>query len=1207
MSAVKTWAALLACVTVLSMTAISAATTTGNATLGGKRVLLLYSYHPEFPTSASSRAGALSVLAAEGVQLDVEFMDSKRVPDEALRENFRRLLAYKLERLPPYDLVMVSDDNAFDFAREHHESLFPGLPVVFLAVNNIATALSMDGNPLVTGVVEQTSMDETLALARRLDPTLEEIVAIVDDTSSGRADLRVLLSLSELMEGVKLRVLNIGELSWEEVGAELSRLGPNRAVLRLAAFRDRDGRVLGSAEGLALMVGRSPVPVYSLREHDLGTGILGGVLVNFVEQGRQAALLARTILQGTPASEMAVVRRSPNRAMFDFAVLERFGVPESRLPAMSIVTNRPQSFVRDNAGLVTATLSVVGLLLAMVIYLSWQIAARHRVERRLRESETRFRTIVEGTVYGMLIHTSRTPVFANQAFADLLGYDSPQDILALESTEQLYASHEHERMRAYQVLRRSGGDAPSEYDVEAVRRDGTRIVVHNVVHTTSWEGHFATQQNVVDVTVRHRAEELLRESEERFRTLVENAPEAIVVLDVGTGRLVEVNENACALFRASREHLLSTMLDDLSPPRQPAGGDSTVLARDHVERALKGARQTFEWTHRDRDGNDVATEVRLVRMPATGRVLVRGSITDISNWKSAQRELTEKSAQLEATLENTLQGICMVDAELRVVAFNQRYLDLLEYPPELFQRGDSLEKFFRYNTERGEYGDGDSEPQLQMGKARAGCFEPYRYVRTRSNGTVLEVQGQPVPDGGMVRTYTDITETHRLSQQLSHQARHDALTGLPNRREFEERLGRVLETARLQGTDAAMCYLDLDQFKVINDTCGHMAGDELLRQLSQTLRTTVRKRDTLARLGGDEFGVLLEHCSIVEATRVAEQMRTTIEEFRFCWEEKNFRVGVSIGLVPVNIDSGDITDVLSRADAACYAAKDQGRNRIHVYDEADSDLAKRHGEMQWVMHIQQALDEGRFSLDCQAIVPIRPDGVEGRHYEVLLRMNDDQGRAVPPGVFLPAAERYNLIGRIDRWVVAAALDYLSSPECGKGDMAFCSINLSGQSLVDEELLDFITGKLTESGVLPSRICFEITETAAIANLARATRFIVALKQLGCRFALDDFGSGLSSFAYLKTLPVDYLKIDGLFVKDIVHDPIDREMVRSINEIGHLMGKRTIAEFVEDDATLAMLREIGVDYAQGYGVGRPSPLALLSVDRVVTLPAQAASA
>jgi diguanylate cyclase (GGDEF)-like protein len=431
-----------------------------------------------------------------------------------------------------------------------------------------------------------------------------------------------------------------------------------------------------------------------------------------------------------------------------------------------------------------------------------------------------------------------------------------------------------------------------------------------------------------------------------------------------------------------------------------------------------------------------------------------------------------------------------------------------------------------------------------------------------------------------------------MAQQMAHQATHDALTGLINRSEFEFRLQRVLTTSRTEEVEHALCYLDLDQFKVINDTCGHVAGDELLRQLGGILRERIRKRDSLARLGGDEFGILMEHCSLDEAQRVATAVRRAIEDFRFLWENKNFNVGVSIGLVPVTEHSKSITDVLSAADAACYAAKDSGRNRVHVHREDDAELARRHGEMQWVSRIHRALEEERFQLEFQPIVPISTP-INGReHYELLIRMQDDD-RMVPPGAFLPAAERYHLATKVDRWVIYNACNWLAQHPEHLDRLHLCGINLSGHSLGDEEFLMFVAREMEQAKIPPSKICFEITETAAIANLSSATRFIKALKLQGCRFALDDFGSGFSSFAYLKNLPVDFLKIDGVFVKDIVEDPIDFAMVKSINEIGQVMGKQTIAEFVENADILEKLREIGVDYAQGYGMGRPQPMGAMA--------------
>jgi len=466
---------------------------------------------------------------------------------------------------------------------------------------------------------------------------------------------------------------------------------------------------------------------------------------------------------------------------------------------------------------------------------------------------------------------------------------------------------------------------------------------------------------------------------------------------------------------------------------------------------------------------------------------------------------------------------------------------------------------------------------------------------TDEDQRVFHLSGKPVSGEdatfrGYRGTGRDITESRRLSEQLSYQASHDPLTGLCNRREFETRLERALVSAREHGAEHALCYLDLDQFKVINDTSGHGAGDELLRQLGSLLSQHLRSRDTLARLGGDEFGVLLEHCTADRAWDVANALREAIEEFRFAWEDKSFSVGASIGLVPISGMGDNVSALMSAADSACYAAKEQGRNRIQLYHEEDSQLARRYGEMAWVSRIQHALDEDHFQLVFQPIVPLTGGDDPGpAHYEMLVRLCDDSGELIPPGAFLSAAERFSLAVGIDRWVVERAFRWLSEHPDADESLFLCSINLSGHSLGDESFLDFVISRFDELLIDPSKICFEVTETAAISNLASATRFINVLKEVGCRFSLDDFGSGLSSFAYLKNLPVDFLKIDGMFVRDICDDPIDLAMVRSINEIGHVMGLRTIAEFVESPAVLDKLREIGVDYAQGFTLGMPRPL------------------
>jgi diguanylate cyclase (GGDEF)-like protein len=439
--------------------------------------------------------------------------------------------------------------------------------------------------------------------------------------------------------------------------------------------------------------------------------------------------------------------------------------------------------------------------------------------------------------------------------------------------------------------------------------------------------------------------------------------------------------------------------------------------------------------------------------------------------------------------------------------------------------------------------------------------------------------------------FHDVSEARYMAQQMAWQANHDSLTGLVNRREFERRLADLIQGAKLRHKEHALLYMDLDQFKIINDTCGHIAGDEMLKQLSQLLQDEVRESDTLARLGGDEFGILLAGCHESKALTLAENLRQATKNFRFVWDNKSFEVGASIGLVNINDTSGNISDILSAADIACYAAKDMGRNRVHSYRPNDAELAQRHGEMHWVSRIREALDGDRFVLYCQKIQAITKIDTTAGHYEILVRMLDENKQLVPPNLFIPAAERYNLMPSIDRWVIKNSFECVKNvlKRGGCSTLDTVSINLSGNTFSDDTFLEFVRSELNQHRLSAQMFCFEITETAAIANRSKAIRFMRELKKDGCRFSLDDFGSGLSSFAYLKELPVDYLKIDGGFVKDITDDPIDRAMVNAINQIGQLMNIKTIAEFVENDAILKVLRDIGVDYAQGYGIHRPTPL------------------
>ena len=440
---------------------------------------------------------------------------------------------------------------------------------------------------------------------------------------------------------------------------------------------------------------------------------------------------------------------------------------------------------------------------------------------------------------------------------------------------------------------------------------------------------------------------------------------------------------------------------------------------------------------------------------------------------------------------------------------------------------------------------------------------------------------------GAIMVLHDVGQVRRTARQLSYQANHDPLTGLSNRREFERQMQIALDEVRRDGCSHALCFLDMDQFKVVNDTCGHAAGDELLRRFSTMLRTSTRDTDVIARLGGDEFGLLLKHCDLPLAKRITEDLLDNVRGLRFIWSEHSFDVGVSIGIVPVLPDHASISEIMSAADVACYAAKDAGRNRIHAYSPGDENLRQRHTEMRWVSRLQQAMEHDRFRLFCQPVVAVAKQGQSAEYFELLLRLLDEGGGLIPPTVFVPAAERYGLMPQIDRWVIHAALKALQSADSGQNRRF--AINVSGQSLRDPDFLKFVSGEFTSSGIAPVHICFEVNEAAVIAGPGPAMETMAGLRSLGCALALDNFGSCLDSFVYLRKLKVDYIKLAGDVIKEMPQDPFLQSIIEATNRIAHAAGISTVGKFAENQNILSALRRSGTDYAQGHAIANPMPL------------------
>jgi len=569
--------------------------------------------------------------------------------------------------------------------------------------------------------------------------------------------------------------------------------------------------------------------------------------------------------------------------------------------------------------------------------------------------------------------------------------------------------------------------------------------------------------------------------------------------------------------------------------------------------------------------------------------------TTIRYTRKTEARLHREKEKAQVTLYSIAEGVITTDGQGQIESLNAAAKHITGWSTQQ-ARGKKISDIL---DTLGEGNDNVIEDLVNQALSKGGVHTASSEVTFKGSTTsehVIEASATPIRDetsvvSGAVLIFRDITEMHALSHELRLHASHDSLTGLLNRREFESQLGEAIHEARENNSEHALCFLDLDMFKIVNDTCGHIAGDELLRQISTILSTSIRRSDVVARLGGDEFGLLMHDCGLRVAKEVCENIRTKIKNNRFVWEDSAFEIGVSIGIVPITEMSGNTHEVLREVDSAVYEAKDHGRNRVCIREKDALNLERRQGEISWVQTINQALEKDRLLLYYQEIRSLQEQGNPATHAELLLRMRDDEGNIISPMSFLPAAERFHMMPVVDRWVIHKAFqEMVKIRKAGnKVSIKRFNINLSGQSLSDPELLDYIRAELAMSGISANDVCFEITETAAISNLSAASTLIDELRKIGFRFALDDFGSGLSSFGYLKNLKVDYLKIDGTFIRDIASDTADHAMVRSINQVAHVMGIQTVAEYIENQDISIMATGIGIDYGQGIYLAEVRPL------------------
>ncbi len=681
-----------------------------------------------------------------------------------------------------------------------------------------------------------------------------------------------------------------------------------------------------------------------------------------------------------------------------------------------------------------------------------------------------------------------------------------------------------------------------------------------------------------------------RAAPELFADLGERIHEAVLVhRDV----ILYANRQFASLVGVEGVELIGRRLSDLVPP------EYSELVSDNIRARLAGepAAERYEIDMVGLQGQVSRLEIAssLTRYQGDEALLITG--VEIIPTQSVPALRVQGEAPLQLVALNSLaEAIIATDTQGRITYMNPA-AEQLSGGVAQEVLGKTLEEVVGLVDETDRRLLSDPVRQALAGGAPV-TLSRRALLLSRANGSErsIELSASPMRNEanevvGAIVLLHDVTELRGLARQMSYQATHDALTGLVNRREFERRTEEAIDRGHRGDGQHVLCYLDLDRFKVVNDTSGHVAGDSMLREVAKLLRDAVRDSDTVGRLGGDEFGMLLIGCPLEKARQIADDVCRAVGDYRFVWKDKIFNIGVSVGLVEISRESGTLEELLAAADSACYVAKKQGSGRVAVYSARDEALARHTGEIQWLQRLQSALKENRFQLYYQPIVPAYGHDGSGPAMEVTVRLQDEQGHEVPPSEFIRAAERYRLMSLVDRWVVQTTLAAL-----GRGAMPVpatrsVAINISGQTLGDVQFLEFVVECLDSTGVAPAQVCFEITENAVVANLDHARRFVGVLHGMGCQFALDDFGSGVGSFSNLKNLPMDYLKIDGSFMRNLARDSVNQAMVTAMIKLARTLNFKVIAEQVEDAAALEAARRMGVDYVQGYAVGRPQPLLL----------------
>ncbi|WP_420590748.1 EAL domain-containing protein [Bacterioplanoides sp.] len=1018
--------------------------------LSQKRILLLFSYHSTFPTSTKVLDGLHQAFADNQPILDVEYMDSKHINDDASQQLFRQLLGYKLKRLPAYDLIITADDNALDFVIANHQPLFAGAPVIFLGVNDLNKALSLEDTPWITGVVEAPSFADSLSVARGLFPQRDNVYVIVDNRVSGQSDYKSLLGFKQDFADLHFHPLSLQQLNWQQLGNQLSLLGSRDLVLLLSAYSDKDSNFKTFDESLAFITEHNQVPLFHFWEHGMGDGILGGVLVSHKEQGLQAGMMARRVLSGESIDNINILANSPNRPMFDFQQLKTFGLQRSQLPQDSLVLFQPESlWYKYRTQLSVLTLFFLMLIGAAMYLINNNIKMR-RLSHRLAEQTSFFRLLMA-------------------TLPDLVWIKDPKGVyLACNKRfEQFFGASEKDIVNKtdYDFVEKELADAFRNNDLLALNSNSRSI-----------------------------------------------------------------NEEQIQYASDGRTELLETI-------------KTPVYDKQHG---------------------------RLLGVLGVGR--------DIT-----QRKANEESLRLLASVvKNTAEGVVITNADRRIIEINSAFSEITGYQreealgnnPSMLKSGEQGPSFYAnmwHNiNDRGRWSG-----EIYNRRKNGDIFPAWQ--------TISEVRNNAGDITHYVSVFSDISELKKTQEKISYLAYHDSLTNLPNRVLLKERLDQAIKHADRSGQSFTLMYMDLDNFKNINDSMGHTEGDQLLIDVADNLRSILREKDTIGRLGGDEFVLLFDDLDHPEqAAHLAEKILEHIQQ-PIQLSNNVVNVSASIGICMYPQDGSDAGELWRNSDAAMYRAKQLGRNTYNFYTE---ELTRQASErMQIESDLRHALIRNEFALYYQPQIDTETQQIIG--VEALIRWIHPERGLVPPDQFIPVAEETGLILAIGEWVLEQAA-WQAKTWLDQGiNIGAVAVNIAGPQITKEDLTEKVKSVLKRYDLPPQHLALELTETFIMTN-EQTIRHLQQLSELGIELAIDDFGTGYSSLSYLKKLPIHKLKIDKSFIGDIPVDADDMAICRTIIALSENLGLSVLAEGVETMEQSDYLKQHGCIQAQGYGYSRPLP-------------------